>query len=60
MLAVVNGESGRVKSAAVQGSDTTTETLTQLYGQYKVAVCSKHLDDNGLTFYSVLSHYIQK
>ncbi len=48
-----------VKSASVAPSNDVGETLAQLYGQYKVALCHKFCDDNDLTFTSALSHYIQ-
>ena len=49
----------KVKSASVKANDSTEETLAQIYGQYKVALCHKFCDDNDLTFTSALSHYIQ-
>jgi len=48
-----------VKSASVKPSNDVEETLAQLYGQYKVALCHKFNDDNDLTFTSALAHYIQ-
>lgn len=48
----------RMKSAAVKPDAGAEELVAQLYGQYKAAFCYKHLADNGLTFCSVLGHYI--
>lgn len=60
-IRVISGDQGgfQLKSAAVKHDDSATEVVAQLYGQYKLAFCQKHLCDNSLTFYSVLSHYIQ-
>jgi len=58
--AVITGSRCSIKSAAVRTDNPAEELIAQLYGQYKAAFCHKHIDDNGLTFYSVLSHYINR
>jgi len=58
IVAVRGGKPLSIKSASVLPADSAEEIIAQLYGQYKAAFCHKHLADNGLTFCSVLGHYI--
>jgi len=55
---IKGGAPYKVKSASVKTSDGLDETMAQLYGQYKVALCHKFCNDKDLTFTSALSHYI--
>jgi hypothetical protein len=58
-MAVIEGKKPKqVKEASVKEAAPAEEMIAQLYGQYKSAFCCKHLYNNGLTFNSVLSHYI--
>ena len=56
---IKGGSPFQVKSASVNSHDDTEETLAQLYGMYKVALCQKFNGDNDLTFTSALGHYIK-
>jgi hypothetical protein len=60
-LAVIKGESlPALKKQASVGSETddVIEAMAHLYGQYKLAFCSKHKDNLLLTKTTMISHYI--